>query len=100
MPIMEAIGWFVITFAPLSMSGVGPAIDRANEGFTMQVDTGNSCWDRVGGEVGTYGKPSDYSLDLMCNWRIKKYEKVEEVKTTGWELVREKVDSVKPVPYE
>ena len=45
-----------------------------NEQFAMDVDAGKSCFDRVGGEVGSYGKPSDFSMDYMCNYRLKSKE--------------------------
>ena len=74
MEIMTGIGWIASVFLP-AMSPLGTAItDKTNEyntQFAHDVDAGDSCFNRVGGEVGTYGKPSNYSLDLICNWRLK-----------------------------
>ena len=87
MPILEAIGWAALTFTPLQVVGAGPMIDEVNNKFAQDVDAGHSCWNRVGGTVGEYGQPSDYSLDLICNWRLKKSTTTQEV--TSWELVRD-----------
>lgn len=87
MPILEAIAWAALTFTPLQVVGAGPMIDEVNDKFAQGVDAGKSCWDRVGGTVGEYGKPSNYSLDLICNWRLKKSKEMKEV--NSWELVRD-----------
>jgi hypothetical protein len=29
-----------------------------------------SCWYRIDGEVGSYGSPHNYSLDLLCRYRV------------------------------
>ncbi len=68
----------VMSYAPLN---------NFNNKFAQGVDAGNSCWNRVGGAVGEYGQPSDYSLDLICNWRLKSSTTTQEV--TSWELVRD-----------
>jgi len=87
MPILEVIGWAALTFTPLQFVGVGPMINEVNDKFAQGVDSGESCWDRVGGAVEEYGKPSNYSLDLICNWRLKSSTTTKEV--TSWELVRD-----------
>jgi len=41
-----------------------------NNEFARSVDAGENCWHRVGGEVGVYGSPENYSWYPMCN-RVK-----------------------------
>ena len=78
MEIMTGIGWIASVMLP-ALSPVGTMItDKTNEfnkAFAHSVDSGDSCFNRIGGEVGTYGKPSDYSLDLICNYRLKQVTK-------------------------
>ena len=78
MEIIKGIGWIASVMLP-ALSPVGTMItDKTNEfntAFAQHVDAGNSCFDRVGGEVGSYGKPSDFSMDLLCNWRLKQVTK-------------------------
>jgi len=78
MEIMTGLGWIASVFLP-AMSPVGGMItektSQFNSEFAQSVDSGDSCWNRVGGTVGTYGKPSDYSLDLICNYRLKQVTK-------------------------
>ena len=78
MEIMTGIGWVASVMLP-ALSPVGTMVtDKTNEfntKFAQHVDAGNSCFDRVGGEVGSYGKPSDFSMDLLCNWRLKQVTK-------------------------
>ena len=78
MELISGIGWLAAVAFPL-VTPVGTMItDKTNEfntKFAQHVDAGNSCFDRVGGEVGSYGKPSDFSMDLLCNWRLKQVSK-------------------------
>ena len=78
MEIMTGIGWVAAIVFP-AITPVGTMVtDKTNEfntEFAQNVDAGNSCFDRVGGEVGSYSKPSDFSLDLVCNWRLKQVTK-------------------------
>ena len=78
MEIMTGLGWIATVLLP-AMSPVGDMItektNKFNTEFAQSVDAGDSCFDRVGGEVGSYGKPSDFSLDLICNYRLKQVTK-------------------------
>jgi len=47
-------------------------LDNFNTKFAVGVDAGDSCFDRVSGTPGSYGSPEDYSLDLLCNYRLVK----------------------------
>ena len=47
-------------------------LDNFNTKFAVGVDAGDSCFDRISGTPGTYGSPEDYSLDLLCNYRLVK----------------------------
>ena len=78
MEIMTGLGWIASVMLP-ALSPVGTMITQETNKFNMEfarsVDAGNSCFDRIGGEVGSYGKPSDFSMDLLCNWRFKQVTK-------------------------
>jgi hypothetical protein len=41
-----------------------------NTAFAQRVDAVQSCWYRIDGEVGSYGSPHNYSLDLLCRYRV------------------------------
>ena len=89
MEIMTGLGWIASVFIP-AMSPVGDMItektSKFNIEFAKSVDSGDSCFDRIGGTVGTYGKPSDYSLDLICNYRLRQVTKEGTYKE--WHLER------------
>ena len=89
MEIMTGLGWIASVMLP-ALSPVGTMITQKtnefNTEFAQSVDAGNSCFDRIGGEVGSYGKPSDFSMDLLCNWRLKQVTK--EVTYKEWVLER------------
>ena len=70
----------------ISALAANQPLNTFNNQFAMDVDAGNSCFDRVAGEVGSYGKPSDFSMDYMCNYRIH----MEEVPSTStkWKIKR------------
>ena len=87
MPIIEGLGWIAATFLPLYALPIHEPLNAFNDRFATAVDSGDSCWDRVGGVVGEYGDPSHYSLDPACNWRIETYETEGPVKQ--WRLVRD-----------
>jgi len=78
MEIMKGLGWIASVLLP-AMSPVGDMItektSQFNVEFAKSVDAGESCFDRVGGTVGEYGKPSNYRLDLICNYRLKQVTK-------------------------
>ena len=69
MELITGIGWAAAFFFPaLTPAGVWVAenTDAINEKFVERVDSGYSCWTRVGGDVGVYGHPGNYSLDPVC----------------------------------
>jgi hypothetical protein len=70
----------------ISAVAANQPLNTFNDQFAADVDAGNSCFDRVAGEVGSYGKPSDFSMDYMCNYRIY----MEEVPSTStkWKIKR------------
>ena len=78
MEIMTGLGWIASVMLP-ALSPVGTMIteetSKFNKAFVHSVDSGDSCFNRIGGTVGTYGKPSDYSLDLICNYRLSQVTK-------------------------
>ena len=86
MPIIEALGWLAVTILPFNLANLSHPVDEYNTNFAATVDSGHSCFDRVGGEVGTYGGPGDYSLDLLCNYRLQSYQM--EGPITKWRLIR------------
>ena len=61
---------YVLAFL-ISAVAANQPLNTFNDQFAMSVDSGDSCWDRVAGEVGSYGKPSDFSMDALCNYRLK-----------------------------
>jgi hypothetical protein len=76
---------YVLAFI-ISAVAANQPLNTFNDQFAMDVDSGNSCFDRVSGDVGSYGKPSDFSMDYMCNYRIH----MEEVPSTStkWKIKR------------
>ena len=86
MPIIEGLGWIAATFLPFHMLPIQEPINDYNTNFAAAVDSGDSCWDRVDGTVNHYGSPSDYSLDLLCNYRLEHY--TEEGTVKKWRLTR------------
>jgi len=43
---------------------------QTNNEFARKVDAGENCFFRIGGEVGEYGKPENYTWYPLCN-RVK-----------------------------
>ena len=70
--LIEAVGWFAIAWTSHTVIPISNAIDEWNNHFAVEVDSGNSCFDRVSGIEGHYGGPHEFSLDPLCNYRIKK----------------------------
>ena len=71
---LEFIGLVATAALSLSTPILSPAVDALenfNTKFAMRVDAGKSCFDRVSGTPGTYGNPHNYSLDPLCNYRLK-----------------------------
>ena len=63
----------------------GQVLDQVNTEFAKRVDSARSCFYRVAGEPGSYGNPHNYSLDLLCNYRLVKV--IREGEDT-WEIIR------------
>jgi len=72
MPIIEGIGWIATAALGLHGTPVADALNDYNNHFAMEVDRGNSCFNRVSGFEGVYGGPHEFDMDLLCNWRLKK----------------------------
>ena len=72
MPIMEGLGWIAAAALGFHGTPVADQVNKFNDHFAMQVDAGKSCFDRVSGEAGVYGGPGEFTMDLLCNWRLKK----------------------------
>ena len=73
--LLEAVGWWAIAWGSHTALPVADMVDRFNDRFAARVDNGRTCWDRVSGESGVYGGPHEFSLDLACNYRLKKVAK-------------------------
>jgi len=84
--LIEAIGYMAIAWGSHSALPLADAVDRYNNRFAHRVDAGRSCFDRIGGEVGSYGSPEDFDLDPLCNYRLETYEVEDTV--TKWRLIR------------
>ena len=69
MIIPEFFGYMVAAYIAV---GIVPleALDHVNTEFAKRVDAGQSCFNRVAGEPGSYGSPLNYSLDLLCRYRL------------------------------
>ena len=72
MPIIEGIGWIAMAALGVHGTPVADALNDYNNHFAMEVDRGNSCFNRVSGFEGVYGGPHEFDMDLLCNWRLKK----------------------------
>ena len=69
MELISGIGWAAAFFFPsITPAGewVAENTDTINAKFVERVDLGYSCWTRVGGDIGVYGHPGNYSLDPVC----------------------------------
>ncbi len=85
MTIMAALGWWASAY--IGMIALPAAqLTKMNHDFSVGVDAGDSCWDRTSGTPGIYGHPSNYSLDLLCNYRLTHEVVNKDVKV--WRLSR------------
>ena len=71
MPGMTFIGWLAAAYMG-SLALPAATLDKYNAAFANRVDHNQSCFTRTGGTPGTYGSPEDYTLDISCNYRLKK----------------------------
>ena len=94
MGILEAVGVFVFTYAPITALDVDGYLNRANQSFSEQVDSKNSCWERVAGEVGTYGTWSNYNLDPLCEAKRRAEAKKRAAKEELNQKVLDKIESI------
>ena len=85
MPVMTFIGWFTAAYVG-TLALPAEQLTKFNHDFSVNVDAGDSCWDRVSGTPGIYGQPSDYSLDLLCNYKLTHETVNKDVKV--WRLSR------------
>ena len=72
MGIVEGIGWMAMAALGFHGTPVADEVNKYNNHFAKKVDSGHSCYSRTGGNIGEYGGPNDYTLDLTCNYRLKK----------------------------
>ena len=68
MPVLEFIG--ALAGAYMSATVGSHPLNNLNEAFAHRVDRGRSCFTRIAGEPGSYGGPTNYDLDPLCNWRV------------------------------
>ena len=85
MEIITGLGWLAAAYMG-TLAVPGATLTEFNNRFAYKVDHNDSCFTRIGGVHGAYGKPGDYSLDLACNYRLKRSVTTGEV--VRWELVR------------
>ena len=81
MGIITGLGWVAAAYMG-TLALPTAQLDNYNKGFAYKVDHNQSCFTRIGGIHGAYGKPSDYSLDPVCNYKLKKVE------GTTWSITR------------
>ena len=86
MTALTFMGWLALSYIG-TIAIPAAQLTKFNHDFAVSVDAGDSCWDRVSGTPGRYGQPSDYSLDLLCNYRLKHETVSQDVKV--WSLTRD-----------
>ena len=84
MPVIELLGWAAATYMA-AHAGHGP-LEVFNEAFVRRVDSERSCWTRIAGEPGSYGVPTNFDLDPLCNWRLARVTETGE--HTVWKIIR------------
>ena len=57
--LIEAVGYWAIAWGSHAALPFADMVDRHNERFAHRVDAKHSCWNRVGGTEGEYGKPEN-----------------------------------------
>jgi len=70
MTFLELIGAMSLSTGAAMV--VDDPINKFNEEFVAAVDSGDSCWNRVGGEPGTYITPHHFSLSPTCNYTLRR----------------------------
>jgi hypothetical protein len=69
MPFLEFIGALALAYIGAVYTPFNH-LEDINTVFAQRVDAMESCWYRIDGEPGSYGSPHNYSLDLLCRYRI------------------------------
>ena len=85
MTALTFMGWLALSYIGTLAIPVAQ-LTKFNKEFTYAVDHNQSCFTRVAGIHGVYGKPSDYSLDLLCNYKLTHETVNKDVKV--WRLSR------------
>ena len=83
MPGIEFLGWLASAYIG-SLALPAAELDKYNDAFAYSVDHNQSCWTRVGGTHGTYGSPEDYTLDPVCNYRLRQVSKEGTYEVWQW----------------
>ena len=79
------IGWLAAAYMG-TLALPAAQLTKFNHDFAVSVDAGDSCWDRVAGTPGMYGSPENYSLDIVCNYKLTHETVNKDVKV--WRLGR------------
>lgn len=85
MSALTFMGWLALSYAG-TLAIPAAQLTKFNNDFAASVDSGDSCWDRVGGTPGIYGSPENYSLDIVCNYKLTHETVTQDVKV--WRLSR------------
>jgi len=85
MEIITGLGWLAAAYMG-TLALPGATLNSFNDEFAYKVDHNQSCFTRIGGVHGSYGQPSDYSLDLLCNYRLTSEMVTKDTKV--WKLHR------------
>ena len=85
MPGITFIGWLAAAYMG-TLALPAAQLTKFNHDFAVGVDAGDSCWDRVDGTPGMYGSPENYSLDIVCNYKLTHETVNKDVKV--WRLGR------------
>jgi hypothetical protein len=83
-PVIELVGWAAL--ALMSHGAISGPVETFNNHFAKRVDAGRSCFDRVSGTEGVYGGPHEFTMDLACNYRLKR--KAVQGTVYEWSLER------------
>ena len=78
---------YVLAFLISGVASYAP-LNNFNDQFVADVDAGNSCFNRVAGEVGSYGSPHNFSMDFTCNYRLFKEPVPMDQPRYEWKIKR------------
>jgi hypothetical protein len=92
MEILTGLGWmFLVATGAVTVQNnhkLDNALNNYNNKFAMDVDRGDSCFDRVSGIEGSYGGPHEFSMDLLCNYRLHKEPVAMDEPQYKWTIKR------------